>query len=338
MALFKDEQEIIHLNLTCSQKAMCTLQVKIQGFEQFIGNTPMYRLDLPYANLYTKLEYFNFFGSIKDRPAYYILNNLIRNKEIDAETTIVESSSGNFAIALAGLCKILGLKFIPVIDPNISPQKRSVLEEMSYKIITVNERDETGGYLLNRIKAVKKFVAGNSNVFNPNQYQNDDNYLSYYHGLGSEICHYFKKLDYAFISVSTGGTLAGVSIALKEIFPDIKIVAVDVEGSMIFENKIKPRRITGIGAGIRTCMIDKAIIDDTVILSQKQIIDACHELTREHSLLVGASAGAAYYAATSTLKNERNKDANALFITPDAGTSYLDTIYNKDWVTNNIEI
>ncbi len=316
---------------------MKTLKEKLESISKYIGNTPMYKLDVEFCNLYTKLEYFNFFGSIKDRPAHYILKRFIESDKLNSDTTIIESSSGNFAIALAGMCKILGIPFIPVIDPNISPQKKKLLESISANVIVVDEKDVTGNYLLNRIKKVKEYSMEHQNVLNPNQYDNVDNYLSYYFGLGKEIADYFPTLDYAFITVSTGGTIAGISKRLKEKFPNINIVAVDVEGSFIFDNKVRERKLFGIGASLRTKNIEFAKIDKIVILSQDAIIDACHELLTDHSILVGASAGAAYCAAKKVLEKRRQRNTNAVFITPDNGSSYLDTVYNEEWVLKNIK-
>jgi N-(2-amino-2-carboxyethyl)-L-glutamate synthase len=309
----------------------------LAAIENLIGNTFLHQLKFPYCNLYTKLEYQNCFGSIKDRPALYILKKLCYENKLTADQVIVESTSGNFGIALAGICRAIGLKFVAVIDPNISLQKEQLLRLLSHDVIKVTERDETGGYLINRIKTVNEFVSINKNSFNPNQYENPDNYLSYYNTLGTEICKSFTKLDYAFISVSSGGTIIGLSRKLKEEFPSIKIVGVDVEGSVIFSNVAKKRHLSGLGASKRTPLLEKALIDDFVILSEREIVGACKELLTYHSLLVGPSAGAAYCAAKNLMSHENRNNANALFITPDSGSGYLDTIFNDTWISINIE-
>lgn len=310
----------------------------LKRLERLIGNTKLHKLNSVPANLHVKLEHQNGFGSIKDRAAFYIIKSAIEKKIIKSDTSIIESTSGNFGISLANICKALQLNFIPVIDPNISREKETQLKLLCSSMIKVEEVDETGGYLLNRIKTVKKYIEENTNVFNPNQYENPNNYMAYYHTLGEEICTKFSKLDYAFISVSTGGTITGLSIKLKQKFKDITIVGVDVEGSMIFSNKIKTRRISGIGASQRSAFFDKSLIDDYVILSQHDIIKGCNELLLKHNLFLGASSGAAYYAAVSYLEKVRKHKANAVFIAPDAGHSYLASIYNSDWVAKNIAI
>jgi N-(2-amino-2-carboxyethyl)-L-glutamate synthase len=308
----------------------------LDPIEKLIGNTPLFKLNFSPGNLYTKLEYQNCFGSIKDRPALYIIKNALLSGLIDEHTTIVESTSGNFGLALAGICKALGIKFIPVIDPNISAQKEQLLRMLSYKVIKVTERDETGGYLLNRIKVVKEFLQEDPHAYNPNQYENPNNYLAYYNSLGEEICRSFDRLEYAFISVSSCGTIIGVSQRLKEKFPNIKVIGVDVEGSMIFSNRRKARKLSGIGASKQSPLIHNAHIDDAVILSEKEIVAGCQELLSRYGLLTGASSGAAYVAAKRILLQSAHPNPNAVFITPDSGNSYLDTVFSKEWVKENI--
>jgi N-(2-amino-2-carboxyethyl)-L-glutamate synthase len=305
--------------------------------EKLIGNTSLHKLSFEHSNLYTKLEYENCFGSVKDRPALNIIRNSLVNGLINEDYTIIESTSGNFGIALAGICRQVGLRFIAVIDPNICSQKEQLLRLMSHDVIKVTERDATGGYLLNRIKVVNEYLQHHEYSFNPNQYENADNYLSYYTTLGEEICNAFDRLDHAFISVSSGGTIIGVSQRLKEKFPNIKITGVDVEGSMIFSNVPKARKLSGIGASKRSPLIEHAIIDSVSIISENQIISGCRELLQKHGLLVGASAGAAYFAAKLTLTGNEDPDVNAVFITPDSGMAYLDTVYSDAWVKQFID-
>lgn len=315
-----------------------TLEEKLNELESLIGNTPLYKFNCQ-GNVYAKLEYNNLMGSIKDRPAFYILKNAIANGLINNDSTIIESTSGNFGIALAGICKRLGLKFIPVIDPNITLEKASILTMLSHKVVRVEERDKTGGYLLNRIKEVKRLLKIIPGSFNPNQYENEDNYLSYYHTLGPEICAKFSQLNHVFIAVSSGGTIIGLSLKLKEKYPGIKIIAVDVEGSLIFDNKPKSRSISGLGSSMRTALINKALIDDVIILSQWDIVKGCHALLNEQGILGGASSGAAFRAMN--VYNDKyniNTDTNtSLLIIPDSGNTYVNSIYNEEWVEKNIQ-
>lgn len=304
----------------------------IADLDRIVHHTPLLKLKHSDQHLYAKLEYTNLMGSIKDRAACYILKNAISQGRIDESSVIVESTSGNFGVALAVLCKKLGLKFVPVIDANITQEKEALLEALAHEIVKVEERDSTGGYLLNRLAKVQELLRELPGSFNPNQYENPDNYLSYYHTLASEICDSFTRLDFAFVSVSTGGTVTGLSLRLKEKFPGVKIIAVDIEGSVVFGQTPCIRRISGLGSSFRTPIIEHALIDNVMILSHQQIVEGCNMLLREQGIFAGGSSGAAYYAAVSTLESMRSKGQQAVFICPDKGSAYLDTIYNQKWV------
>ena len=311
-------------------ETMCSIKSRI-------GNTPTVKIENPLFNLYAKLEQFNFSGSIKDRAVNSILYNGILDGKIDSNTTIVESSSGNFAISAALHCQKLGIKFIGVVDPHISKTNLKKLKIFASQVIMVNEVDETGGYLLNRIRKVKEIKSKNENVFWTNQYKNKNNYKGYI-DMSKEIATQ-RKFDYVFVSVSSTGTITGLSKYLKEQCPDLKIVAIDVEGSQIFTDVKKKRFIPGLGASKKSDFIDSIIIEDKIILNNREIIDGCRELLNEHSMFVGASSGACYSGAMKYMSklNIDIKDKNVLIICPDGGTSYLDNIFNSSWCERVIQ-
>jgi N-(2-amino-2-carboxyethyl)-L-glutamate synthase len=308
---------------------------KLGTIAPLIGHTPMVRLNHPTRNLYAKLEYNNFSGSVKDRAAHYILLQAIRSGAVNSETLVVESSSGNFAISLAYLCKTLGLKFVAVIDANINEQYEQVLRLMSYRVIKITELDNTGGYLLNRIKTVQEICSCTLNSFWPNQYNNENNYLAYYHSLGVELAEFFDKLNYIFVGVSSGGTITGLSCRLKEAFNDVKVIAVDIEGSVIFGQQPKRRFISGIGASMVPPILKNALIDDVVVVSQEDTVSGCHQLLFNHQIFCGASTGAVYVAADRFLsEREGRRPCNAVFLCADRGYAYMNTIFRQDWLAD----
>jgi len=304
---------------------------QLEKLSAFIGNTPLIELKNENARLYAKLEYNNFSGSLKDRAAYSILYNGILSGKITRDTTIIASSSGNLAIAVASICKMLGLKFIPVIDPNINKDYETLLNLISYQVVKVSERDKTGGYLLTRIDMVNRIHAATKNSFIADQYGDPNNYKGYY-PLGKEITASLAQLDYIFIGVSSSGTITGISRSIKKERPDVKIVAVDVEGSVIFNQPPVKRYISGIGASQVPPIIANAIIDEVVIVSQTDIVKGCFELLNEQSLFAGASSGAVYFAAKNYFSASRHiPKPVSLLIFPDKGHTYLNTVYNKEW-------
>jgi len=312
---------------------------RLEAIKPFIGQTPLKELDLDNVKLFAKLEYTNLTGSIKDRPAYRILWEALSEKKIDSNTTIIESSSGNFAIALSIMCRNLGIKFIAVIDPVINQEYEKLLCLLCYKVIKVTEIDETGGYLLNRIKVVKEYCEQHENVFWPNQYDNYYNYLSYYEGLSLEVHRSFPKLDYIFVGVSSGGTITGLSLRLKELYPSIKVIGVDVEGSVIFGGKPQKRFISGLGASKSSSILSNAKIDEVVIIPQMAIVTGCEELLNEQVIFGGGSSGAVYYAIKQYFADKYIHDKPiVLFMCPDKGTAYMNTIYKENWLKEQIEM
>lgn len=308
---------------------------KLKLVQPLIGNTPVRKLFVPHINagIFAKLEYGNFAGSIKSRPAFNILYKAISDGKIDEKSIVVESSSGNFAIALAMLCKLIGIRFIPVIDPNINPGYEKLLRYLCAEVIKVTEIDETGGYLLTRLARVSEIRNSGEHTFWPNQYGNPVNADTYYHYMAKEIADSFITLDYVFIGVSSCGTIAGLSKRLKKEFPTVKIIAIDVEGSVIFSNPPQKRFISGIGSSIVPPLINEAVIDEIIHLSQVDIIEGCRELVDEHMLFCGASSGASYSCIKRYFRDHPafDKTPQVLFICPDSGDAYLDTVYDKQW-------
>jgi cysteine synthase A len=304
----------------------------LEQLGKMLRPTPHVPLAVEGMNLFAKLEYVNPVGSIKDRPAYWILRRAAERGEICEETTVIESSSGNFAVALAAFTHLLGLRFIPVIDPNISPTYESVLRRLCPTVVKVEERDDTDGFLKTRLQMVMHLCATIPNAYWTNQYTNPAAVEAHYQLTAGEICADFDWLDYVFIGVSTAGTIAGMSRRLKERYPKVRIIAVDSEGSVIFGGKPRKRHIPGIGSSIVPPLLSHAMIDDVVLIPEYETVEACRELLTTHGLFVGGSSGTAFaavkrYAARMAL-SER---PTVVFVCADRGTPYLDTVFDPTW-------
>lgn len=305
-----------------------------------VGNTPVVRIadnDLENIELYAKLEFQNPTGSMKDRAASYILKKILHDEIINRATTIVESSSGNFGIALAAYCKKEGLDFCCVIDPNITPANETIIRSLGAHVIKVTEPDEHGGYLQTRIGQVKELVNSIPNSYWVNQYANPYNAEAYYYSLGNEIAEDFEKIDYVFIAVSSGGTITGVSRKIKEEHPNAKIIAVDIEGSVIFGGKPRKRHIPGIGSSIHPAILANAFIDDVVITDEVSSIRECHSLLKQHAIFAGGSSGTVFAAIKQYFRGKTlNERPVVITVFPDRGDRYSDTIYNEEWYTKVI--
>ena len=307
----------------------------IPGILEKVGNTPLVSIHLneyDKLNLFVKLEAYNPTGSVKDRAASYILKKLLDSGTIDQDTTIIESTSGNFGVALSAFCKYYGLRFIAVIDPNITKMNEMLIRSNGAEMVKVVEPDRHGGYLLSRIGKVKDLQKQIGNSYWINQYENPLNARAYYHTLGKEICFQIDEIDYIFLGVSSGGTITGVSRKVKENFPNVKVIAVDVEGSVIFSTGSKKRWIPGIGSSMVPKILEEAYIDQVVMTDEASSISACYELLEQHSFFVGGSSGSVLAGIKKFFLNKEIKEpVNVVSVFPDRGERYFDTIYNKEW-------
>ena len=305
---------------------------RLEQLRKTLRPTPHLRLAVEGMDLFAKLEYVNPVGSIKDRPAFWILKRAAERGEICNDTTVVESSSGNFASALAAFTHLVGLKFIPVIDPNISGAYESFLRRLCPRVVKVTERDDTGGYLKTRLEMVKRLCASIPNAYWTNQYGNPDAVEAHYQLTAGEVCADFDSLDYVFIGVSTAGTIAGMSRRLKERYPRVKIIAVDIKGSVIFGDTPRKRHIPGVGSSIVPPLLSEAVIDDVVLVSERETVAACRELLAAHGLFVGGSSGTAFAAVKRYAPRMAGaRRPTVLFLCADRGTPYLDTVFAPAW-------
>ncbi len=307
-----------------------------------VGKTPLVKVDLTSElniNLYAKLESYNPTGSIKDRSANYVLRKLLSKGIINKDTTIIESSSGNFGIALANYCKMLGLKFHCVIDPNICTINEVLIKNLSTDVTKVTVPDETGGYLLTRIKEVKQLLQEIPNSYWINQYANPYNAEAYCNTLGKELGKELDIIDYIFIAVSSGGTITGLSNGIKELHPNAKVIAVDSVGSVVFGGEPKKRFIPGMGSSMVPKILKDAQIDDIVMIEEVCTIKMCHELLNNHNLFMGGSSGAVFGAVKEYFKdNEFQRKPSVVMVFPDRGDRYAASIYDEEWVKKHMSM
>jgi len=306
---------------------------RIEHLGRLLHPTPLVRVAMPGLRVFAKMECLNPVGSIKDRSAYWILKRAAERGEIDEHTTIIESSSGNFAAALASFAQLLGLRFIPVIDPNILPMHESFLRRVCSRVVKVENGDDTGSFLKARLQTVRELCASTPRAFWTNQYENRDAVDAHYRLTAEEVCRDLPALDYAFIGVSTGGTIAGMSRRLKERYPAVKVIAVDAVGSVIFGGPARKRHIPGLGASMVPPLIAEAEIDGVAIVPEKEAAACCRTLLWEHGLFVGGSSGASLAAVQNYAQRlQTAAEPTAIFLCADRGAAYLDTVFNAEWV------
>lgn len=314
---------------------MAGLLRRLSAVQSWFAATPVVQVEDEKIDLFAKLEFINPNGSAKDRSAYWILKRGIERGDITEETTIVESSSGNFAMSMASFCRALGLHFIPVIDPNCNPATEGSLRALCDHVEKVTVPDATGGYLRTRLERVAQLRDKLEYGYWPDQYASVDAADAHYTLTGAEVLSEFDELDYLFVGVGTGGTISGLSRRLKQRFPQMTVVAVDAVGSAIFGQEPALRRIPGIGSSIVPNLLKSALIDDVQIISELETVIGCRQLLRRSGLYAGGSTGSVYAAVQryfAGIPVDRAKKRSVLFLCADRGTAYAGTVYNDAWV------
>jgi cysteine synthase A len=270
-----------------------------------IGNTPLVKI----GKIYAKLETTNPSGSIKDRMAKYLVEKAEERDELRPGYTIIEATSGNTGISLAMISAIKGYKFIAVMPKNISKNKQRMIKLFEGKVVLVPSTTEEVA-----IKKVRELAKKYKRVWLPKQFENPDNVEAHKKGLGKEILKEVSKIDAFVAGIGTGGTLMGVSMALKEKFPKVKIFGVQpVESPHKIEGLIdKKEAIPKI--------VNLELINGIIKIKSKEAIMMAKRLIREHGLLVGISSGANVLAAFKLTE----KYKKVVTVLPDRAERYLE--------------
>ncbi|MBB6040037.1 pyridoxal-phosphate dependent enzyme [Phytomonospora endophytica] len=273
-----------------------------------------------------KLEAENPWGSIKDRTARSLLDELEKSAPLEPGAMIVESSSGNAGVALAALSRQRGYRFTAVVDPRTSPANIQNMKKYGALVDIVTDPDEYGGYLLTRLKRVEELVKERGYHWT-DQYSSPANPEVHYRETGPELWSQAgDDCDAVFVAVSTGGTLAGVARYLRELDRPPHIEAVDVVGSVIFGGASAPRRLVGIGSSRKSDFLTPHHYDGHTLVEDVDAVGHCRALSAGTGIRVGGSSGAVLAAATRFLR--RHPDTRSIAcLCPDGGDRYLDSIY-----------
>ncbi|GAA1894336.1 2,3-diaminopropionate biosynthesis protein SbnA [Streptomyces durmitorensis] len=310
------------------------------GILDAIGDTPLFEFerifsDAPFRVL-AKMESFNPGGSIKDRTALNMLLHKIRNGELDpARSVVVESSSGNLGVGLAQICRYFGLRFVCVVDGRTTARNIAVLRALQCEVEIVEQPDAvTGEYLPARLARVRELLTTIPDAYWPNQYGNLRNPGAHQQTMREIAQALDEKVDYLFCAVGTFGTLRGCAEYVREQGLGTTIVGVDAVGSVIFGGPPAPRLIPGHGASVRPELLDTALVDAVVHITDLESVAACRRIVAKEAVLAGGSSGAVL-AALDKMSDSIEPGSNCVLIFPDGGDRYLDTVYSDAWVTAN---
>ncbi len=309
------------------------------------GWTPLVRLnkivqDFPFADVYAKIEFTNPMGSIKDRIARHLINKALQNGELKQGDTIIENSSGNTAMGLAMMAIENGLHCKIVVRATTAKEKLDALRAVGADLVLVDPAlppEHPDSYN----KKVHTILKAHPEYFFPDQHNNLDNNEAHYLTTGPEIWQQMAgKIDYVVAGIGTGGTLSGVAKYLKEQDPNIKIIAVDPEGSVFYDYFKKgilsqPYRyfIEGLGDEELIKCVNFDLIDDMIQVSNENAFKYTRQLAKQEAILAGGSSGAAVYGVLNLLSRlNSHQKRRIVTIFPDSGGRYLSTIYNDDWL------
>lgn len=294
------------------------------SIDELIGKTPIIKLNnLPenFADVYIKLEYFNPGGSIKDRIALKMIETALDNGEIKPGDTIIEPTSGNTGIGVAMIGAALGYKVILTMPNSMSLERRKILKAYGAKLILTEGSKGMKGAI---DKAIE--LQQDRGYYMLKQFENNNNVKAHEETTAQEIIKDFQEGFDVFVSgVGTGGTITGVGNIIKKHFPKVKVIAVEPYNSPVLSGgKPGPHKIQGIGAGFIPKILNKDIYDEVIPVLSDDAYKTTRKLAKEYGILIGASSGAAIFAAFKEAK-KLGKGKKIIVIAPDNGERYLST-------------
>jgi cysteine synthase A len=295
-----------------------------------IGGTPLLELgnyasaQQAEARIVGKLEYFNPLSSVKDRIAFAMIEDAEKQGVLQSDSVIIEPTSGNTGIGLAFVAAAKGYRLILTMPETMSLERRNLLKALGAELVLTPGAEGMKG----AINAAIKLQAETPQGILLQQFENPANPAIHYHTTAEEIWRDTDgKIDIFVSGVGTGGTVSGTGKRLKELKPEVRIVAVEPEDSPVLSGgNPGPHKIQGIGAGFVPKTYDASVVDKVIQVSNDNAIRTSRNLAKTEGLLVGISSGAAVFAATQLAKAPENKGKTIVVILPDTGERYLSTI------------
>ena len=296
------------------------------------GLTPLVRLNkiskgLP-ADLIAKLEFQNPLGSVKDRIGVAMIEAAERQGLIQADTVIVEPTSGNTGIALAFVCAVKGYRLILTMPETMSIERRKLLKHLGAELILTPGPEGIKG----AINKAREIISGTPKAYMPDQFSNPANPEIHRRTTAEEIWRDTKGgVDMLVAGVGTGGTITGVAEVIKGRKPSFRAIAVEPAASPVLSGgNPGPHKIQGIGAGFVPQVLNIKIIDEVITVTNEQAFETAREAARLEGLLCGISSGAALAAALEIGKRPESKGKQIVIILPSTGERYLSTELFKE--------
>ncbi len=299
-----------------------------------VGNTPLLALKkyaaekkLP-ASVIAKIEYMNPLFSVKDRVGIAMIEDAERKGLLKEGSTIIEPTSGNTGIALAFAAAARGYRLIIVMPDTMSSERRKMVKHLGARVELSDGKDGMAG-AIQRARELAEEIPGS---FIPSQFDNPANPKAHMDTTGPEIWRDTDgKVDIFIAGVGSGGTVSGVGRALKEKNPNVRIVAVEPEGSNVLSGgQAGPNGIQGLGAGFVPEVYDPEVVDEVFCVSDEQAFGEARAVARLEGLPVGISSGAALAAAAEIAKRPENRGRMIVVLLPDSAERYMSSPLFED--------
>jgi cysteine synthase A len=297
--------------------------------DQLIGSTPLLELthiekkhDLK-AKVLAKLEYFNPAGSVKDRIAKAMIDDAEAKGLLNADSVIIEPTSGNTGIGLASVAAARGYRIIIVMPETMSVERRQLMKAYGAELVLTEGAKGMKGAIAKADELAKEIP----NSFIPGQFVNAANPKAHFETTGPEIfADTDGDVDIFVAGVGTGGTVTGVGQYLKSKKPEVKVVAVEPKSSAVLSTGVAgSHKIQGIGAGFVPDVLDTKIYDEIIPVENDDAFATGKEIGKSEGVLVGISSGAAVWAAIELAKRPENEGKTIVVLLPDTGDRYLST-------------
>ncbi|MFW9995865.1 MAG: cysteine synthase A [Candidatus Odinarchaeota archaeon] len=302
----------------------------VESILDLVGNTPLLRLErlFPDNEIYGKCEFMNPI-SIKDRPVLQIINDAEKGRKIKRGDTLIECTSGNTGMAVAYIAAIRGYKAVLVMSEIQSVERRQILKAFGAELVLTPAALGTAGAR----KKLAELCEEHPEYYYIGQHVNPSNPKAHYLTTGPELWKETGgKIDILIAGLGTGGTICGAGKYLKEKKSEIQLIAVEpFESPFISEGKFKPHRMMGTAPGFVPETLDREIIDEIILVREKDAFTTCREIARKEGLLVGISSGATCSAAKEIAERQENEGKMIVCILADTGQRYLsvDGLFNQ---------
>ena len=297
--------------------------------DRLIGSTPL--LELTHiekklglkAKVLAKLEYFNPAGSVKDRIAKAMIDDAEAKGLLNADSVIIEPTSGNTGIGLASVAAARGYRIIIVMPETMSVERRQLMKAYGAELVLTEGAKGMKGAIAKADELAKEIP----NSFIPGQFVNAANPKAHFETTGPEIfADTDGEVDIFVAGVGTGGTVTGVGQFLKSKKPEVKVVAVEPKSSAVLSTGVAgSHKIQGIGAGFVPDVLDTTVYDEIIPVENDDAFATGKEIGKSEGVLVGISSGAAVWAAIELAKRPENEGKTIVVLLPDTGDRYLST-------------